>query len=282
MLFWASWSCFAELAVLFLIVHGLVYPPRWRTKRVRPWWPKVLVLWVLEATTYFLWLGPMYYLGAWLLWIGDQQHWFWDYYWVPAAATTLLVASLPAWWMLRRGTTRGYYLLHFWGAWVLVNFYVAGYIYENTRHVLGHTPEEAAQRLLLQYQEQYDIPLRLVPDRCPLPEAISDLERGKRYWIVGPQGPVTRIGVRPHRWYGWQFSYNYSVKSAEEMLQQAQQRLQSRDARSLEEARAILEAILELYPPGSPAVQQARRLLERLAAKNKNLAEPAHPAQAGR
>jgi len=151
MVFWESWSCFAMLAVVFFMGHGLVYPPRWRNDVVRPWWPKVLLLWVLETTTYFFWLSPAYYMGAWFFWIGDNPHWFWDYYWVPAGVTALLAGGLPAWWMLRRGTTRSYYLLHLWGAWVLLNLYVAGYIHENIRHFQSRTPEEAVRRLLGQF-----------------------------------------------------------------------------------------------------------------------------------
>ena len=89
---WLGLACFA--ICLALIVHAVNPYSGRNPERVnlRLW----SLLWraALECVCLFIWLACGLPLLAWGLWIGDNEHWFYNFAWVFAAGIAIGVSSV--------------------------------------------------------------------------------------------------------------------------------------------------------------------------------------------
>ena len=133
--FWIGVPSFA--ACLVLMIHTLVPEPPTQRDAVRiPWW-SLLLQFSVECVSFFVWLACALPAVAWIIWIGDNPHWFYAYAWLFAAAVAVVVPGVAALRIARAGTTRRYLWIHLWFPIALVWLFGVVWSHEFLQRING-------------------------------------------------------------------------------------------------------------------------------------------------
>ena len=196
------------------IVYLLVAPPPAVEERARVAISRVFFLATLAFAAIWFWMGVALPLTAWMFFLGDNSHWFYDYSAHIAAAIALL-ASLVAFVRTTCGTvSRRYVRFLAWSPPLLLLAAAAVVLEDYLSQVEGLTAESAAQHLLETNVPRRTASMRLEAHAGPpmFPEMPSN---HKTFWIVDGREKVGLIMVQPNRLLGWQLSAQPSVQRFE-------------------------------------------------------------------
>jgi len=249
----------SALACVGLIVYLLVAPRPPDENRARVAISRVFLQVTLAFAAIWFWMNVALPLTAWGFFIGDNSHWFYDYSPHIAAAIALL-ASLAAFLRTTMGTaSRRYFRVLVWFPPLLLVAAAAVVVEEVLSRVEGLTAECAAEHILRNHVPRTNASMRLEPHSGP--PIFPDMPRDHRtYWIVDGREKVGLIMVWPNRLLGWQHLRTHRFSESTDILIEAQVYLQQGDAKN---ARYCLEQVIRNLP-GTPAEQEARRLLATL------------------
>lgn len=254
-----SWIGAASFLIcVALIIHAVA--PRSSTIRnhAKPELWSLCVRFILECASFFIWLACALPLLAWAFWIGDNEHWFYNYAWVFAAIVAVSVSGIATARIAKHGATARYLSLHSWLPVVLILSFGAVVAYESVRTIEGTTADSAAQKVFDRLTTHMDQPVKFVEHVGKLPHGL-DPARCKSYWILGPNEPRGRFSIGRHQWYGWQFAHSELFPPSVGELTRAKQWLSGSTNRV--GAILILQSVIANYP-NTPAETQARELLE--------------------
>ena len=245
----AALCCVAWIAYLLVAP-----PPRTEPAKVAISWAFFLV--TLAFAAIWFWMTLALPLTAWFFFIGDNEHWFYDFS-PHIAAGVALLASLAAFLRTTWGTaSRLYVRLLAWSPPLLLLAAAAVVAEDALSRVDGWTAQSAAQRILQTDVPRTNAAMRL--EEHPGPPLYPDMPQDHRsFWIVEGGEKVGLITVAPNRLLGWHLSRSHRFNDQADVLVDAKVYLSQGDNQS---ARYFLEQVIANLP-GTPTEQEARRML---------------------
>jgi hypothetical protein len=250
------WLGVASFFVCIALMAHAVWP---RTKGfIRPQGWSLGGRFLLESLAIFVWFAWFFPLLAWMLWIGDNEHWFYNYAWVFAAVIAVVPSAIATVRIANFGATAGYLRLHFWLPVTLIMTFVGLAGFEKLKTIEGATADTAAQKVCKRLTAHLDFPVTIVEDQETLPQGL-DATRCKSYWIMGPDEPRGRFSICRHRWFGWQFAHSERFPPSVEEINRAKKWLS--DSTSRDGAILILRSVIDNYPDTAAEIE-AKELLK--------------------
>jgi len=244
--------------VLCLLMIGFgVFMPRPRDiSAVKKTWRLILFHGIVVFFAVWIWLGSILPLLAWMLWIGDNEHWFYNSSIYIAAAIASAFAGLVIFRVVKNRASVRYVRMYFWCSIILLVISATIWSYDLVEPIEGTAPKAAAESFLRRSGRFYS---KLVEDQQPSID-FPDRSRCKTYWIMGEEEPKGRITVRHYGWFWWSYAGSERFSPSAEQLQRAKERLQS--SQDQDGAILILKSIINDYP-NTPASKEARELLRK-------------------
>jgi hypothetical protein len=247
----SQWLMFAAAAVgLSLILVARLVAKRGTLYTTRP---AIAFDAILLALALALWLRPILYLGAWGLWIGDNQHWFYD---ASPYLATLIAVTYSIWFSWRitqKRTTVSYVRIHRWGSVVLLVMFGAALVSEFVQPILASDPHVAVERCIQQWPAPTTLRLKALPKD---PNSRPDLDY-RSFLILGESEPRGRVDVYRYGHFWWALAGSRQYRPSKEELQRAKERMQT----DPEIARMILTEIIA-HCPDPAAATEARQILK--------------------
>jgi len=215
---------------------------------------------VLVATGLAVWQGG--YLLAWLLWIGDNQHWFYSL--IPCLA---LMLSLCLAAFVVRNSYRGYWsrrslAILLWPSVIVLALFVTNQLSQDVRRIAGFDPATAA---LSPFPPSERSTLMLT--------AKTDSSESCRTYAVVAEEPRGQVRVCRRRWW-WTVARFEKYEPSAMALERAQKLLEA--PQDSENGIWVLRQIVERYP-GTSAASRAQELLQEPTPHN----TPLQPASGG-
>jgi hypothetical protein len=196
-----SLLCFGNVLLCLFIVGWALSAVRARPGRefLRPGWGSVLVVAALVWLGVWLTLVPVITLGVWMFWLGDNNHWFWD--WIPhvAAGGALGAAGLVAVRLAAGPVSRRAFRVLRGSAVTLVAIWGLIYLSKLIGEIDGLTAASAAQNIA----DRMEIgePVHVVEDPEGNPFG-ADAERCRTFLVMDADEPRGRVKVC-RRSIGW-------------------------------------------------------------------------------
>lgn len=253
------WTGFA--ACLLMMGFGLFAPcRRGNSAAGRGWWSVVALATVVFPTAW-LWLVFMLGLLAWGLWIGDNNHWFYDHLRLIAAALAAPYTGFVAYRVLARPAARYYFRVLFWGYSALLLLFGGLLFSEWASRIYGTTARSAAENVFRGMDlDPARQGLQLIEEqRHGLDH--SGAPTGVTFLIAGPEEPRGRITVCRYGWFWWTVAGSQRYPPSKEELARAKKWLGGPVNR--DHAPEILRNIVLTYP-GTEAAREAQQLLDGL------------------
>ncbi|MEX2176308.1 MAG: hypothetical protein WD872_18240 [Pirellulaceae bacterium] len=227
---------------------------------------KVFIFASLAFAAVWIWLRFALPGIAWMFFLGDRNHWFYDHSSTVAALVALLV-SCAAFLRPTLGTaSRRYVRFLTWAPPILLVAAAAVAVDSTLSPVQGLSGESAAQSILNSNVPGTNATMRLQAHTGPPMDPDTPIDN-KSFWIVDGGEKVGLIVVRPNSLIGWQHSRSHRFSDSTDILIDAQVYVKLGEN---EKARYCLEQILSNLP-GTPAEKEARRLLTTIDAKDSKL-----------
>ncbi|MCK4648154.1 hypothetical protein KAT51_01380 [bacterium] len=248
---------------LFTISYGILASRSRNIFPVSKTHRSILLHGILVFLAVCLWLKFTLPLLAWLLWIGDNEHWFWNCSTYIALAIALGFVGLVVFRINTNRATLRYVRVLFWCSIALLVIFATFWSYELISPIKGTTPRAAAESYLPKGYALSGESVELVEDQRPnIYPDLNFRKDCKTYWIMGKKEPRGRITVGPYGRFWWTYgSYEGFPPSAEE-LQRAKESIQYwRHDRDF--AQRTLKRIVRNYP-GTKAAKEAQELLDTL------------------
>jgi len=246
----------SALVCAHLMVYLLAAPLPRSDKRVGMAMSKAFVFASLAFAAIWFWMGGAFFMIAWLFFLGDNNHWFYDHV-SDIAAVVALAVSCAAFLRTTLGSASQLYVSSL--AWIPpILLVTAGAVsIENTlSSVEGLTPESAAARVFKTNVPRISPTMRLEAHAGPPMHSDTPSDH-KTFWIVEGREKVGLIVVRPNPLLGWQHSRSHRFGDSMDILIDAQVYIELGEN---VKARYCLEQIIKNLP-GTPAEKEARRLL---------------------
>lgn len=245
----------SALLCVVLIVYLVVAPCPRVESRGRVAISRYFIYLSLAFAAIWFWMGAALPLAAWMFVYGDNGSWL-DEYWLRIAAGIALVVSCIA---FARGISgsisHGYIHCLTWVPPILLAGAGAVCVEEMLDRMEGITAKAAAQNMMRRFHKSRDsMQLKEQPGPPLFPDTPPEAQT---FWIVENGQKIGLIMVWKNGVFGWKALRSHWFSDPTDILMDAKVYI---DIGEKEKARYCLEQAIRALP-GTPAEQEARRLL---------------------